>query len=282
MTDADSVKTDCLTPRQARELKYYEEFYRLQAPLRYPPADVQFQPERANFNRPWMDSWVWLKMIYDTQTASKHALELACGPGEMTVQLASFCNRVTCIDLSPIAVEQTLARCRHYGLSAKVNGYCMPCEHLAFPDESLDVVAGCYVLHHVDVAQCVGEVHRVLKTGGEAFFLEWIEWPPFDWLRTSRPVLHFFPREASFERQRTQDERKLNDRDLEEIERAFGGVQTLRFYSLARVGAMISSLKIPAMKLDYKIFCLVPAFRRMGGSVVISCRKTSRSRVIRP
>ena len=151
----------------------------------------------------------------------------------------------------------------------------MPCEQLALPAESFDVVVGTYILHHVEVGACVREVHRVLKTGGQAFFLEWIEWPLFDWLRTSQPFLHFFPREVSLERHITQDERKLNQRDLREIERVFGRFETLRFHSLARVGKIIPSLKTPAMKLDFKIYSLVPAFRRTGGSVVISCRKTS-------
>jgi len=273
--NADSVKTDNLTPRQARELKYYEDFYCLRVPSQYNPAEVQFRPERTNFNQPWVDSWIWLKMIYQTQTVDKDVLELACGQGEMTVQLASFSKNVTGIDLSPTAIRQTLARCRHYGLSDKVSGYSMPCENLDFPAESFDLVVGRYILHHVDIGACAREVHRVLKVGGEAFFLEWIEWPPFERLRTFRPVLHFFPREASFERHITQDERKLNQRDLEEIERVFDSVETLRFHSLARLGAIISALKVPLMKLDLRIFGLVPAFRRTGGSVIISCCKTS-------
>jgi len=267
------VNTGVLTPRQVRELKYYEDYYRLQVPSQYPPVDRQFLPERSNFNRPWMDSWVWLKMIYESRVRHPDVLELACGQGSMTVQLASFCKKVTCIDLSPTAILRTLALCSHFGLRDRVNGYCMPCENIAFPSESFDVVVGRYILHHVDVGACAREVHRVLKTGGQAFFLEWIEWPPFDWFRTSRLVLHFFPREASLERHITQDERKLNQTDLHEIELAFGPVQTLRFHSLARVGKIISSLQIPAMKLDFKLFCILPAFRRTGGSVIISCCK---------
>jgi len=216
-----------------------------------------------------------LRMIRDSQTASKHVLELACGQGDITTQLASFCDKVTCIDLSSVAVAQTLARCRHYGQGSSVSGCRMPCERLAFPDGSFDLAVGRYVLHHVDIAACAREVHRVLKAGGEAFFLEWIEWPPFEWLRTSRPVLRFFSREASVDRHITQDERKLNRRDLQEIESVFGRVDTLRFHSLARVGSMFSALRIPAMKLDFQIYRLLPAFRRTGGSVLISCRKTS-------
>jgi SAM-dependent methyltransferase len=151
----------------------------------------------------------------------------------------------------------------------------MPCERIAFPAESFDIVVGTYILHHVEVGACIREVHRVLKTGGQAFFLEWIEWPPFEWLRTSRLFLHFFPREASLERHITQDERKLNQSDLQEIESVFGRLQALRFHSLTRVGRIIPSLKTPAMKLDFKIYRLFPAFRRTGGSVIIFCRKTS-------
>lgn len=269
----DSGKTKGLTPRQVRELKYYEDYYRLQVPSHYPPADRQFLPERSHFNRPWMDSWVWLKMIYESRVSHADLLELACGEGSMTVQLASFCQKVTCIDLSPTAIRRTLDLCSHFGLGDRVSGYCMPCENIAFPAESFDVVVGRYILHHVEVGACAREVHRVLKTGGHAFFLEWIEWPPFDRLRASRPVAHFFPREVSLERHITQDERKLNQTDLHEIELVFGPVQTLRFHSLARVGKIVSSLQILAMKLDFKIFCLVPAFRKTGGSVIISCRK---------
>lgn len=43
---------------------------------------------------------------------------------------------------------------------------------LPIPDESVDVVVGIAVLHHLDLNLAIQEVHRVLKPGGRAIFQE--------------------------------------------------------------------------------------------------------------
>jgi len=43
---------------------------------------------------------------------------------------------------------------------------------LPLPDDSVDVVFGIAILHHLDLMATSKEVHRVLKPGGRAIFQE--------------------------------------------------------------------------------------------------------------
>ena len=54
------------------------------------------------------------------------------------------------------------------GIDARV----MDANRLEFPDASVDAIIGRAILHHLDYEQAVREVHRVLRPGGTAIFME--------------------------------------------------------------------------------------------------------------
>jgi SAM-dependent methyltransferase len=111
---------------------------------------------------PWMP-----EVMGFNDFAGARLLEVGCGMGTDLLQFARGGAKVTGVDLTPRSIEisrQHLAVYGEGGDFAISDG-----ENLPFADESFDAVYSNGVLHHTpDTASAVREVHRVLRTGGEA------------------------------------------------------------------------------------------------------------------
>ena len=111
---------------------------------------------------PWMPA----VMGFD-DFAGARLLEVGCGMGTDLLQFARGGAKVTGVDLTPRSIEISRQHLSVYGEGgdfAISDG-----ENLPFADESFDIVYSNGVLHHTpDTAGAVREVHRVVRTGGQA------------------------------------------------------------------------------------------------------------------
>lgn len=137
----------------------------------------------------------------------KKILDLGCGAGETAVYFALQGAIVCACDVAEglLAVAGRLAE--KFGVSIKLDTASSGA--LPYPDGSFDYVFGNGVLHHVDLPSTATEVHRVLKPGGKAFFIEPL---PYN------PVIHVYRAMAA--KVRSADERPLSFKRL----KSFGSV----------------------------------------------------------
>ena len=94
-------------------------------------------------------------------------LEVGCGIGVDSIQMARCGFDVTAVDLTEnaLAVAREFAAHRGVDIDFRLGN----AECLEFGDESFDVVYSFGVLHHTpDIEKSVAEVRRVLKPGGTA------------------------------------------------------------------------------------------------------------------
>ncbi len=102
--------------------------------------------------------------------AGKKVLEIGCGVGHDLMQFARAGADVSARDLTENAVELATKNLAREGFSGDIRQG--NAEALDFPDGTFDVVYSHGVLHHtVDTEKSIGEVHRVLKPGGEAIIM---------------------------------------------------------------------------------------------------------------
>jgi demethylmenaquinone methyltransferase/2-methoxy-6-polyprenyl-1,4-benzoquinol methylase len=98
-----------------------------------------------------------------------HALDLACGTGDITFQLGARGARAIGLDITPRMVE--LAAHKSSGRSARF----LVGDMMALPFEAarFDLVTTGYGIRNVPVLrQAIGEIHRVLKPGGTFLSLD--------------------------------------------------------------------------------------------------------------
>lgn len=101
---------------------------------------------------------------------NKTVLDLGCGAGENSVLLARRAAKVVGLDISPDLVEIAQRRAQVHGQTVQfivTSAYAT-----GLPGESVDVVFGEAILHHLDLELAANEIRRILRPGGYAIFVE--------------------------------------------------------------------------------------------------------------
>jgi ubiquinone/menaquinone biosynthesis C-methylase UbiE len=101
---------------------------------------------------------------------NKTVLDLGCGAGENSVLLARRATKVVGLDISPDLVEIAQRRAQVQGQTVQfivTSAYAT-----GLPLESIDVVFGEAILHHLDLEHAANEIRRILRPGGYAVFVE--------------------------------------------------------------------------------------------------------------
>jgi SAM-dependent methyltransferase len=104
--------------------------------------------------------------------AGRYVLDLGCGTGANSAVLAAAGARVASMDISPDLLALAARRLALDGLDRRVTTMCGSAHAIPLPAASMDLVLGISILHHLDLALTAREVHRVLKPGGRAVFME--------------------------------------------------------------------------------------------------------------
>ena len=120
--------------------------------------DLEEQRYRSHYHiLPWIEE----------MKANRSVLEIGCGIGMDSLQLAMHGLELTAIDLTHIGVSTAKKRFNSNDISGNfVNA---DAGHLPFLDNCFDYVYSFGVLHHAPNTEAtIDEVYRVLKPGGEA------------------------------------------------------------------------------------------------------------------
>jgi SAM-dependent methyltransferase len=140
----------------------------------------------------------------------KTVLELGCGFGEASVYFALKKARVIAVDISPASLGILKTLSEKYGVSRRIRAELQSAGDLSFLDnDSIDIVYS-NSLHHAGYKETIKEIHRVLKEGGRAFFIE-----PLDY----NPLIKIYRRIAS--KVRTPGEKGFKFSQLPELKYRF-------------------------------------------------------------
>lgn len=121
--------------------------------------------------------------------AAPVCVDLACGTGDVAFALARRYPRGTVcgVDLTP----EMLAIARSRNQFPNVTLQLGDMHRLPFESGSVDVVTGSYALRNAPaLAVALREIHRVLRPGGRAAFLDFSKSPHWFWQRLTYGVLY--------------------------------------------------------------------------------------------
>ena len=109
-----------------------------------------------------------VQMLTDFIKPDSSVLELGCGTGYFTKEIAKTKAKIVAIDISP----ELLSIAKENVISQNVS-FCLENAYdLSFEDNQFDFVIGSSVLHHLDINKAISEVYRVLKKDGMITFTE--------------------------------------------------------------------------------------------------------------
>jgi ubiquinone/menaquinone biosynthesis C-methylase UbiE len=133
------------------------------------------EQSRANFK--WY-STTQVSADYRNDWLAKHApgkivLDYACGDGGETLRAARMgASLAVGIDVSNVSIQNAAQAAAREGLSERCVFIEGDCEDTGLPENSLDVILCCGMLHHLDLTRAYPEMHRILKPGGCVFAQE--------------------------------------------------------------------------------------------------------------
>lgn len=203
------------------------------------------------YSNPPADTFYSLEYAYHLlgDVRGKTVLDYGCGSGDNTVLAASHGARVIGVDISPELIELAEKRLEAHNLGDAAEFRVGSAHDLPLEDESVDVVFGMAILHHLDLKLASKEVFRVLKKGGRAIFLEPVRNSKFvSFVRNLIPYEQ--PDLSPFER-------PLTDAELKEFAVEFAEYKS-RAFSLPFVN-LVEVLRLPekalhsAIKIDGKV-----------------------------
>ena len=128
----------------------------------------------ARYDSPPADTAYPLEFAYHElgNVAGKRIVDFGCGSGANTALLTNRGAHVWAIDISEDLLRLGRRRLSVSGRDGDATFMAASAHDLPFPDESIDVVFGIAILHHLDLDLVSREVRRVLRPGGRAVFKE--------------------------------------------------------------------------------------------------------------
>ena len=241
-----------LSTRQRNELEYHRGHAALHVGRRDEPIPVEIAT--LDRRRWWNAFWHLYTIARTRDWRGKRVLVPGCGFGEDAARFAKLGAEVHAFDLSPEIIELAKARCEKFGYQGIHFGI-MPCEKLGYPDSFFDAVFFCDMLHHVDIPDAIAEARRVLKPGGEIIGMELYTHSAIDRIFRNNPLVakllyplmkrYIYGTENTYI---TEDEHKIDDRELDFIRNSMTGVELTYFY--IAVGRILPTRWDIACKID--------------------------------
>lgn len=102
----------------------------------------------------------------------KTVLEIGCGTGWITCELASAGARVIACDISSEAVRTTKQLLHDKGLAQKCEVFIGAVEEIGLPEQSVDLTLGFAILHHLDLDDALPKIHALIRNDGRLLAAE--------------------------------------------------------------------------------------------------------------
>lgn len=213
-----------------------------------------------------LSDWRQMSALLLGDVKGKALLDYGCGMGEESIYFARLGARVTGVDISEVGIESLRRRAAYHHLS--VTALEMRADPTEFANESFDLIHGLGILHHIGIDRGLAEVHRLLRPGGVAVFLEPMGDSPVvesakTWLMRHARFLGTFD-------EVTEHERNLTWREIETASQQFSATQVYPYHLLYRLKRFLPIAWLPIVRrIDHAALTLAPPLRHYAGGVAI-------------
>ncbi len=225
----------------------------------------------ARYDNPPLDTVYPLEYAFALlgDVRGKSVLDFGCGSGENTLLLGRRGARVVGVDISADLIRLAQRRLALNGRAGAAEFVVGSAHDLPVESNSIDVVFGIAILHHLDLKLAAREIHRVLKPGGRAIFQE-----PVRDSRLIRALRACIPYRAA---DVSPFERPLVAAELEAFAAPFQShsvrVFSLPFVNLVQALPPLRRFVLAAYKLDGALLRWFPFLSPFTGIRVLQAQK---------
>ncbi len=199
----------------------------------------------------------------------KRIVDFGCGSGANTLLLTGRNAHVWGVDISEDLIRLASRRLEVNGRPGDAQFMVGSAHDLPFPGDSIDIVFGIAILHHLDLKLVSREVYRVLRPGGRAIFQEPVRNSAV--VRFLRSLIPYHAPDIS------PYERPLTDRELEVFAARFSSMRTrafgLPYVQAAQFLPVIRNRMAPLYASDAALLRRFPSLRYYAGIRVIEVTK---------
>ena len=203
--------------------------------------DASRQPPARRASFLWFDAW-----LQDRDLTDKTALDLGCGRGEVSVQLAQLGARVTGVDVSAESLSRAENLARIHDVSDRVALREGDAESLPFEDDGFDIVVSAGVMSFVEFDKAAAELARVVRPDGCVAILDTLGHNPIARMGRKRRLVHG-------ETTKFQVENILTCDHIDRLRAHFGHVEVHTFDFLA----------VPMMFVEDRLIRIHPGLGRI-------------------
>ena len=112
------------------------------------------------------------KARFDSGTSELEIIDLGCGDGTLSAEMAKFAKHVTGVDINPDILAMARQRTERLGMK-NVSFLVEDASNLSLTSESLDVAFFSQSLHHLENPQKgLNEAARIIRKGGQVLVME--------------------------------------------------------------------------------------------------------------
>jgi ubiquinone/menaquinone biosynthesis C-methylase UbiE len=268
---------DSLTDRQRREIEYHRDHAREHRRILASPFswDVLRNPGR----RWWNAYWTMYAYLVDCDLQGKSVLVVGCGFGDDALRLAKLGATVSAFDLSPESLEIARELAVREKLAIAFDE--MPAERMRYADASFDYIIARDILHHVDIRETMREVVRVARPGAVFVVNEIYSHSSTDRIRHSaivEKILYPRMRRLIYDCEKpyiTEDERKLTEHDLAEIQRSLQPLQFEKHFNFL-IGRVIPDRSDFLAKIDQALLRVLRPIGRLVAGRMFFCARLAK------
>ncbi len=269
-----TTQLDHLTERQRRELEYHRDHAQHCAYILEQEFSFEVTEQTQSTRRWWNAYWEMYWFLIQQNLQEKTVLVVGCGFGEDALRLAKLGAKVYAFDLSPdsLQIAQQLAEREQLSIHFSEQ----PAETLNYESDFFDLVLARDILHHVDIPEAMREINRVSKPGALFVYDEVYSHSLTDTIRHSKlveQVLYPLMQNFVYDNKKpyiTEDERKLSERDCEQINQVFNTV-VLRKYYYFIVNRVLPEKYDPLNQLDRMILAMTGFVGRwIAGRILVA------------
>lgn len=187
--------------------------------------------------------------------AGKTILDFGCGAGKSSVLLAKRGAKVIAMDISEPIMHVARNRLTQNDVFTKVDFINCSAHNIPLADESVDVVFGIAILHHLHLQLVSREVFRILKKGGRAIFQEPVRNSKV--IKLLRGLIPYQAEDVS------PFERPLTDEELADFAQLFSQYHTkaftLPYINLIGILPLANRLVSPLQRFDGAVLRRFPS-----------------------